>query len=90
MKKIYATSQFKKDFKKIKTDLKKVEKLFQIIKLIENGEKIPPQFKPHPLKGALKNCLECHIENDLLLIWCEEDSDIIKLIRIGSHTELFE
>ena len=74
----------------MKNDLNKVEKLFFILKLLEKEDKIPSQFKPHYLKGVLKDCLECHIENDLLLIWCEKESNIISLIRIGSHSELFE
>ena len=39
------------------------------------------------LKGQYKGCMECHIGNDFLLIWI--DGDIIDLVRIGSHSELF-
>ena len=39
------------------------------------------------LSGDYKGCMECHVENDLLLIWI--DGDIINLVRIGSHSELF-
>jgi mRNA interferase YafQ len=31
--------------------------------------------------------MECHIEGDFLLIWI--DGEIIDLLRIGSHSELF-
>lgn len=33
--------------------------------------------------------MECHIENDFLLIWLDLDSDEISLVRLGSHSELF-
>ena len=33
--------------------------------------------------------MECHIENDTLLIWIDEELNIIKLLRLGSHSELF-
>ncbi|MBD5179991.1 MAG: hypothetical protein HDT01_01680 [Bacteroidales bacterium] len=33
--------------------------------------------------------MECHVESDTLLIWWDEESDIIKLIRFGTHSELF-
>lgn len=33
--------------------------------------------------------MECHIENDLLLIWLDETADVMKLVRFGSHSELF-
>ena len=31
--------------------------------------------------------MECHIGGDFLLIWIEDD--IISLVRLGSHSELF-
>ena len=33
--------------------------------------------------------MECHVENDTLLIWWDGESGIIKLVRFGSHSELF-
>lgn len=33
--------------------------------------------------------MECHIKGDFLLIWYDKESGIIKLVRIGSHSELF-
>lgn len=33
-----------------------------------------------------KGFMECHIENDFLIIWFDEDADIIKLVRLGLHT----
>lgn len=48
---------------------------------------IPPEHKPHLLKSEYKGCMECHIEDDYLLIWI--DGDVISLLRIGTHSELF-
>ncbi|MGM9727872.1 MAG: type II toxin-antitoxin system YafQ family toxin, partial [Prevotella sp.] len=44
---------------------------------------------PHRLKGEYKGCMECHIENDYLLIWRDPVNSIIWLERLGSHSELF-
>lgn len=33
--------------------------------------------------------MECHVENDVLLIWFDKEHDIIKAVRTGSHSELF-
>ena len=44
-------------------------------------------MKKNMLKGEYKGCMECHIEGDFLLIWI--DGEIIDLLRIGSHSELF-
>lgn len=88
MKQIKSSSQFRKDLKRFKNDSKKMEKLFAIIGLLERSETIPKEFKPHMLSGNYAGHMECHIENDFLLIWI--DSDIVKLIRLGSHSELFK
>lgn len=89
MKKLHFTSQFKKDFKKYRNQPKKIEKLFEVLHLLEEGEELPEVLRAHKLIGDYKDCLECHIESDLLLIWIDAENDIIKLVRLGSHSELF-
>jgi len=90
MKKIHLSTQYKKDYKRYKQQLKKLKKLFDILELLRQGKPIPSDNKPHPLKGKYQGCLECHIEDDFLLIWIDEVNDIIDLVRLGSHSELFE
>ena len=41
------------------------------------------------LIGEYSGHLECPIENDLLLIWFNETENLIKLVRLGTHSELF-
>ncbi len=86
-KKLHPTSQFKKDFKRYRRFPEKVAAFERVAELLINDIPIPKEFKPHPLKGKYIGCMECHIEDDFLLIWI--DDDIIDLIRIGSHSELF-
>ena len=86
-KKLHPTSQFKKDFKRIRFFPEKVKAFMYIADLLINDIPIPKDFRPHMLSGDCKGCMECHVENDLLLIWI--DGDIIDLIRIGKHSELF-
>ena len=87
MKKLHPTSQFKKDFKRVRNFPEKVAAFERIAELLINGKPIPQEYSPHMLKGQYKGCMECHIGNDFPLIWIE--GDIIDLIRIGSHSELF-
>lgn len=89
MKEIRKTSQFKKDFKRFCKYEEKVKTLFSIIEKLQKGESLPPEFKPHSLKGEWKQYMECHIDDDYLLIWFDKDENIVKLIRLGSHSELF-
>lgn len=87
MKKLHPTSQFKRDFKKYRRNPAKVAAFEKIAQMLINEIPIPSLHKPHFLKGIYKGCMECHIEDDYLLIWI--DGDIIDLVRIGSHSELF-
>ena len=89
MKEIRKTSQFKKDFKRFAKDVEKVKTLMSIVEKLERGEFIPDEFYPHPLKGEWKNYMECHIDDDYLLIWFDKEDSIVRLVRLGSHSELF-
>lgn len=89
MKIVLKTTQFKKDFKKIRHEVEKVKALLEIVKLLELEKEIPVENKPHRLIGDFNQYMECHVEDDLLLIWFDRNKDIIKLVRLGTHSELF-
>jgi mRNA interferase YafQ len=89
MVEIVYSSQFKKDFKKArKLPLSELKAIFDVISALERGEVLDEKFKDHELTGNWANYRECHIKPDLLLIYRLEDS-ILKLARLGSHSELF-
>ena len=90
MKILKQTSQFKKDLKRIQHNPKKIRKLKTVLELLKESGTVPPEYQPHFLVGQYKGYMECHIEDDFLLIWIGENEDVIKLIRLGSHSELFK
>ena len=90
MKNLHYSTKFKKDIKKYRNQPKKVDKLMVVLRLLENEEALPPELKAHFLKGEYKDCMECHIENDFLLIWLDKSRDIIEVVRLGTHSELFK
>jgi len=55
--------------------------------LAEN--ELPPESLNHNLQGNYKGYSEFHIGGDLLVIYSIEN-DFLKLVRIGSHAQLFE
>ena len=63
--------------------------LKEVILMLKDGIPIPPEYYPHPLQGNYKGCIECHIQGDFLLIWIDEKNDIIELVRLGTHSELY-
>lgn len=85
------TTQFKKDLKKAKKQGKDIEKLFDVIEKLSNGEVLPPKHKDHSLSGTYFGLKECHIEPDWLLVYSlKDDTLVLVLIRVGSHSELFK
>ena len=89
MRSIRRDTQFKRDVNRIIKRHKDVNKLKDIIKRLANAEKLPPQNKDHQLKGTLKDCRECHVEPDWLLVYRIEGSELC-LIRTGTHSDLFD
>lgn len=89
MRELKITSQFKKDLKKYQNQPGKVAKLKVVLSYLQQGMEIPQEYKPHKLLGDYKDCMECHIESDTLLIWFDENTNVVKLLRLGTHSELF-
>lgn len=84
------TSKFKKDYKKVSKQGKKLEKLNKIIENYLVLEKpLPVKFKDHSLSNNWQGYRECHIEPDWLLIYKIDDNGL-QLVRTGSHSELFK
>ncbi len=86
---IYYTTQFKKDYKKIKKQNKDPDKLKVVIEKLVAGEKLEPMYRDHQLSGNWKGHRDCHIESDWILIYRTE-ADGLFLERTGSHSELFK
>ena len=84
------TSQFKKDLKRIQNNPVKIKHLKEVLELLEQDGALPERFKPHKLIGDYAGFMEYHVENNLLLIWLDPEENIIKLVRLGTHSELFK
>ena len=85
------TTQFKKDLKLAKKQNKDIEKLFVVVELLANGEKLDFKYKDHDLSGNYKGTRECHIEPDWLLVYeYQNDVLVLMLYRLGLHSELFK
>jgi mRNA interferase YafQ len=89
MLEIIYSSQFKKDFKKLKNlPLSDLKAIFDVISLLEQEQKLEQRYKDHELSGNWAAFRECHIKPDLLLIYQVQQNEL-QLVRIGSHSELF-
>lgn len=88
MKAIFQTSQFKKDFKRIKKRGKHLNKLKEVVSAIANSEALQERHRDHALSGNWSGSRDCHIEPDWLLIYRVDDENLF-LERTGSHSDLF-
>ncbi|MCM1124055.1 MAG: type II toxin-antitoxin system YafQ family toxin [Eubacterium sp.] len=86
------TGQFKKDYKLAMKRGCDPDKLQEVITLLINEQPLPEKHRDHALVNSrnYKNMRECHIETDWLLVYkVEQEVLILKLIRTGSHSDLF-
>jgi mRNA interferase YafQ len=89
MRQIVHTSQFKRDYRKRSRDAGLDHLIAGIINKLADGEPLETKFRDHPLKGGYVGCRECHLKPDLLLIYVHTQ-DELRLVRLGSHSELFD
>ena len=88
--KVVYSTKFRKDIKRYKHYTAKMKSLLTIVKHLEVSGHVPIEYRPHKLHGVYEGCMECHVESDFLLIWIDEETDTIELVRLGSHSELFK
>ena len=92
MRTIERSSAFKRDFKKVQTipAYKKnfIELLTNILEFLLMDQPLPKANRDHALSGNWEGYRECHLKPDLLLIYRKPNETVLRLARIGSHSEL--
>jgi len=84
------SSRFKKDLKSYKYNKELLSDLEEVLDILANGKSLPVKCHNHRLEGEFKDCFECHIKPNVLLIYGIEELEIaILLLRIGSHPDIF-
>lgn len=92
MRTIEWTAAFKRDYKRTRGTPrhKDIETLLaEIAGHLAEGLSIPEKHRDHSLGGNWKGHRECHLKPDLLLIYKLPDEKTLRLVRMGSHSELF-
>lgn len=90
MKRIDYSAQAKKDLKRYRHKPRELKELFNVLEMLACGQNLPVVYRAHLLHGEYENCMECHIKSDFLLIWIDESRSTIRVLRVGSHSELFK
>lgn len=94
MYEILYTGTFKKDLKRIsRRNHQNLDLVKEFVLLLRQKGVlgVPVSMKPDKLKGNYADNWECHIKPDLLVIWFQiERPKSIRLVRLGSHSDLFK
>ncbi|RDU60646.1 type II toxin-antitoxin system YafQ family toxin [Helicobacter sp. MIT 14-3879] len=81
---------FIKDFAKRTLNDSEFERLAKYLSLLCEGKPLPEEAREHELKGEWLGFREFHIGSDKLVIYKIYNQAELKLIRLGTHSQLFK
>lgn len=82
------SSKFKKDIKVCSKRQYKIELLQRIVDILRIPDTLPAKNLDHNLSGNYVGYRECHISPDWLLIYRQDNNELL-LYRTGTHADLF-
>ena len=88
MKTIEAGNRFKKDFSRWIKGTPLETEFAELLRMLASDGLLPARYRDHPLKGQWRGHRDCHLRSDVVLIY-QRGEKTIRLVRIGSHSELF-
>ena len=92
MRSIERSTAFKRDIKREAKSLYRTTldaDLVPVLLALASDEALEPRHRDHDLSGDWSGYRECHVKPDLLLIYRKTENDLLRLARLGSHSELF-
>ena len=91
--KIKYSKEFKKSLKKVIKQGKNIDKLLKVVDMLSKKETLNPKYKDHQLYNdkKFKDCRDCHIEPDWILIYKYLENEIVLLlVNTGSHSNILK
>lgn len=91
MRAIERTTQFKRDFKREMKGRHRAAletALASVLGALVSDTPLAERYRDHPLSGDWSGFRDCHVKPDLVLIYEKPDRDTLRLVRLGSHSEL--
>ena len=92
MRTIDRSSAFRRDYKREAKGQQRAtldDNLMPVLTALADDRPLEPKHRDHDLSGDWSGYRECHVKPDLLLIYLKADQDVLRLARLGSHSELF-
>jgi mRNA interferase YafQ len=91
MRTIERSGQFKRDYKREMNGTRRSalpRALAEAVGLLASDSQLPDRYVDHALSGQLKGFRDLHIFPDLILLYEKPDRSTVRLVRLGSHSEL--
>ena len=91
MRTIERTGQFKRDYKRESRGRHRAHLdagLARIVEALATDQPLEPRHHDHALSGEWSAYRDCHVRPDLVLIYQKSGADTLRLVRLGSHSEL--
>ncbi|MDH2997176.1 addiction module toxin RelE [Pasteurellaceae bacterium LFhippo2] len=91
MKTFSYSKDCKRDLKKLALtpDILMSAEMIDVMYLLQNELPLPEKYRDHALTGNWDGFRDCHIKNDLVLIY-QIREDEIYLARLNTHSEVFK
>jgi mRNA interferase YafQ len=91
MRTIERSSQFKRDYRREKAGRRRKtldSDFMALVTLLANDVPLPARFVDQALSGQLRGLRDCHLYPDLVLLYVKPNATVLRLVRMGSHSEL--
>ena len=89
MRRLVPTSSYRKALKLAEKQGRDFDELDTVITLLMDDKKIPDKYRDHDIHGEWNGFRELHVLPDWLLIYKKVPPDVLKLVALGSHSELY-
>lgn len=84
------TGEFKRSLKKCLKRGYDERLLMDVLSILATKGHLPEKYRPHMLHGQYAGYWECHITPDWLLIWTQNDNELVLVMTdTGTHSDLF-
>ena len=92
MRTIERSTRFKRDYKREAKGRHRAtldSDFVPVLVALASDASLDPKFQDHGLSGDWAGYRDCHVRPDLVLIYARPDDVTLRLVRLGSHSEVF-
>jgi len=91
MRAIERTTKFRRDYRREARGKHRATldaSLTAVLVPLMKDKALDERFRDHSLTGEWAGFRDCHVKPDLVLIYEKPDDETLRLVRLGSHSEL--